>query len=415
MRIVNDYSELQIASPALNADMNPRVINAKPALYQSGALVEPTAQKANAQVSVLSWASNYGTPATAYKGAATPADVPADTTLPNLGDMPSLVESGPFNGGTTTLAEIMTYLGVPMTEADIDKAIQRNDESAASPEDMLRFARDNGLEAEEYNNATWDDLTTQIDQGHPVQAAISYGGKSDIVSSNELRYINVVGHGTDPATGEEYITYRDPADGADHQMSRSDFEKLWGNIGGPYQNYFQAYAPGGTELPPGSNGVFDPDTGLQGQQGALNGFANIQNGWDRMFGNGTSIADFSHGGLELVGGVFQLCFCTTGALVQAGAGWLHDKVAGIPVLENIVQPLTDLVGGAGAIVADVFNGIGETADDLGGAAEDLFHGDGRKALGKLKDAGEDLVAGAAHGLEDAAKSLGNSIEDLFSW
>jgi hypothetical protein len=415
MRIISDYPGLQVASPAVNADASPRATNARPALYQSGLLTQPSVQKPNVQLPVLSPASNFTAPASFSVAAASPAVTPADTSLPNLENMPALVQSGPFNGGTTTLAEIMTYLGVPMTEADIDKEIQRNDESAASPEDMLRFARDNGLEAEEYNGATWDDLTTQIDQGHPVQAAISWGGKSDIVSSNELRYINITGHGTDPATGEEFITYRDPADGADHQMSRSDFEKLWGNIGGPYNNYFQAYAPGGTELPPGSNGVFDPDTGLQGQQGALNGFANIQNGWDRMFGNGTSAADFLHGGLELVGGAFQMCFCTTGAVVQAGATWLHDKVAGIPVLQNIVQPLTDFVGGAGAIVADLANGIGETANDLGGATEDLIHGDGRKALTKLKDAGEDLVGGAAHGLEDAAKSVGNAIEDLFSW
>jgi hypothetical protein len=202
-------------------------------------------------------------------------------------------------------------------------------------------------------------------------------------------------------------------------MSQSDFEKLWGSVGGPYQNYMQVYAPGGSDLPPGSNGVFDPDTGLQGQQGALNGFANIQNGWDRMFGNGTSAGDFLHGGAELVGGAFQFCFCTTAATVQAGATWLHDKVAGIPVLQNIVQPITDVVGGAGAIVADLANGVGETANDLGGAVDDLVNGDGHKAVQKLKDAAEDVGSAVGHGLTDAAKSVGNAvgdaIGDLLSW
>jgi predicted double-glycine peptidase len=392
MRITSEFPELQVASPAVNADANPRAINTKPALYQSGAL--------------------FSTPVSHPLWAASPAVAPGDISLPNLDKMPLLQKTGPQGGGTTSLAEIMTYLGVPMTEADIDKVIERNDESAASPEDMLRFARDNGLEAEEYNNATWDDLTAQIDQGHPVQAALG-PSNFDIVSSNDIRYVTVTGHGTD-ANGQEYVTFRDPATGTEQSMSRSDFEKSWGSIGGPYHNYFQAYAKGGEELPPGSNSTFDADTGLQGQQGALNGFSNIQNGWDRMFGNGTTFADFLHGSMELPGGVIQMCFCTTAALVQAGAGWLHDKIAGIPVLQQLVQPLTDFIGGAGAIVADLANGIGQTANDLGGTAEDLIHGDGHKAVQKLKDAAEDVVGGAYHGLADGAKSIGNAIEDVFS-
>jgi len=415
MKIISNLAGYQVASPAVNLDASPRATNAKLTLYQSGALAQFPAQKPNAQVAVLSLVSNFSTPASASMAAASPADTPLDTSLPNLDKMPLLQQSEPFSGGTTTLAEIMTYLGVPTTEADIDKEIQRNDESAASPEDMLKFARDHGLDAEEYNNATWEDLTLQIDQGHPVQAALSWGGTPGAVSSNDIRYITITGHGTDPNTGEEYITYRDPQTGTEQQMSRSDFEKLWGSVGGPYQNYMQVYAPGGSDLPPGSNGVFDPDTGLQGQQGALNGFANIQNGWDRMFGNGTSFADFLHGGLELVGGALQFCFCTTGGTVQAGASWLHDKVAGIPVLQQIVQPITDFVGGVGAIVADLANGIGETANDLGGAAEDLIHGDGHKAVQKLEDVAGDVVGGAYHGLVDGAKSVGHALEDLFSW
>jgi len=413
MKVISDFAGYQVASPAVNADAIPRAVNAKPALYQSGALVQIPASKPNAQVSVLSLVSNLDTPASASIGTASPAVTPADTSLPNLDNMPFYTETDYTGTGTTTLAEIMTYLGVPMTEADIDKEIQRNGNSAAAPEDMLRFARDNGLEAEEYNNATWDDLTAQIDEGHPVQAAISFGGTSDIVSSNELRYINVTGHGTDPTTGQEYITYRDAESGTEQRMSRSDFEKLWGSVGGPYHNYFQAYAPQGTDLPPGSNTFYDGEGGLQGQQGALNGFANIQNGWDRMFGNGTDFADFSHGGLEFVGGVFQMCFCTNGALLQAGAGWLHDKVAGIPVLQNIVEPIADVVGSAGAIVSDVFNGVGETANDLGGAAEDLIHGDGHKAVQKLKDAAEDVGGAVAHGCVDAAKASYSAFKDLF--
>ena len=71
---------------------------------------------------------------------------------------------------------------------------------------MLKFARYNGLDAEEYNNASWSDLTTQLDEGHPVQAMFGGGGNPpDIVSSNDVEYINSTGYGTDPSTGEQYI------------------------------------------------------------------------------------------------------------------------------------------------------------------------------------------------------------------
>ena len=48
------------------------------------------------------------------------------TYLPNVGNMPYYEQQGNACG-TTTLAEIMSYLGVPMTQADIDAVIRRGD------------------------------------------------------------------------------------------------------------------------------------------------------------------------------------------------------------------------------------------------------------------------------------------------
>ena len=74
--------------------------------------------------------------------------------------------------GTTTLAEIMSYLGVPMTQADVDAGIRRMNIFTA-PDDMIEFARDHGLEAEGYNHGTWEEVKSMIDAGYPVQAMVN--------------------------------------------------------------------------------------------------------------------------------------------------------------------------------------------------------------------------------------------------
>jgi hypothetical protein len=281
---------------------------------------------------------------------------------------------------------------------------------------MIQFARDNGLEAEEYNNGTWDQVKAMIDAGRPVQAAIS----TDISSSGNLggdalRYINITGYGMDPATGEEYLTYHDPLQGTEQRMSFSDFEKTWGAVGGGYKNYFQAYGPPGSHLPPGTDSFYsNANSGLQGRQGALNGVANILNGWDRWAGPGNQLPGFLHGVLQVGGGIPQTFVCFIGEVLQLGSGWLHDKVDNIPVLRNVVQPVTDLIGGAGAAIADVGNGVGESMDDLGAGLEDLTHGDGRKALHKLGDAAEALGGGVVHAVVDAATDVVHSVSDFFS-
>jgi hypothetical protein len=339
---------------------------------------------------------------------------PGTTTLPDLYKMPFYIQQGD-GGGTASLAEIMTYLGQPMAQANIDKAIRRDDTYVA-PEDMIQFARDNGLEAEEYNNGTWDQVKAMIDSGHPVQAAIS----TDISSSGNLggdalRYINITGYGTDPTTGQEYITYHDPLQGTEQRMSVSDFEKTWGAVGGGYKNYFQAYGPPGSHLPQGTDSLYsNANSGLQGRQGALNGVANILNGWDRWAGPGNQLPSFLHGVLQVGGAIPQAFVCFGGEVLQLGAGWLHDKVDQIPVLRNVVQPVTDLVSGAGAAIADVGNAFGESMDALGGGLEDLVHGDGRKALRKLGDAAKDLGSGVAHAAVDTVSEIGHSVADFFS-
>ena len=314
--------------------------------------------------------------------------------------------------GTTTLAEIMTYLGVPMTQDDVDAVIRRMNTFTA-PDDMIEFARDHGLEAEGYNHGSWEEIKSMIDAGHPVQAmvngddSVNVNGGPAKFSVDGLHYIAITGYGTDPATGEEFVVFHDPNRLTEQRMSVSDFEKMWGDVPGGYDNYFVAYGRGGSDLPPGR------DDGIESTNGVLNGVTNVTNGLDRMF-DPDSVGGFIHGIPELVGGAVQTVGCFVGGLFQLGGGWLNNAVDGIPVLENIVQPFGDIFNGFGAVVGDIFNGFGEACDSIGGAFESLCEGDFGGFVDGVGDAVGDVVGAVADAASDAVSAVGDAIGDIFS-
>ncbi len=314
----------------------------------------------------------------------------------------------------------MTYLGVQEDQASVDNAIRRMNTFTA-PNDMIDFARQNGLSAEGYNNSSFDQIKSMIDAGCPVQAmvdgndsvSVTDDGKQGNFSVSGLHYIAITGYGTDPATGEQYITYHDPnrKDG-EQQMSVSDFEKMWGNIhyGGistGFNDYFIAYGKPGTNLPPGN------DDGVQGTNGTLDGITNITNGLNRIY-SPDNAGDFVHGLFELPSGIVQAIGSGVGGLLELGANWLHNKVQGIPVLGNVVEPITDIIGGAGAVVGDVFDAAGKVGNDIGGAFGSLFNGNLGGFASGLGNAAVDAGKGIVNAIGDAAKTVGNAISDFFS-
>jgi hypothetical protein len=224
-------------------------------------------------------------------------------------------------------------------------------------------------------------------------------------SVDGLHYIAITGYGTDPATGEEYVTYHDPNVDKEQRMSVSDFEKMWGGVPGGFKNYFIAYGPNGANLPPGNN------DGIQGTQGTLSGVTNITNGISRIYPPLGFGPEF-HGIFETVGGVVQTVGCGVSAGLQLGAQWLNQKVDGIPVLQQVVQPVGDFVNGAAAAAADVFNGFGESCNDAGAAWEKLCDGDFKGAAEKAGDAVADTVKGAYDAAKDTVNSIGDAISSF---
>jgi hypothetical protein len=356
------------------------------------------------------FASPTATPTGFSFGTLTSAPTAGTTTLPNVGNMPFYIQQGNACG-TTTLAEIMSYWGVPMTQADVDQGIRRMNTFTA-PDDMIDFARSHGLSAEGYNHGSWDEVKSMIDSGYPVQAmvngdsSVSVNGGQSNFSVNGLHYIAITGHGVDPATGQEFVIYHDPNRGTEQRMSVSDFEKMWSGVPGGFDNYFIAYGPKGANLPPGR------DDGIEGTLGALNGVTNVTNGLDRIF-SPDSFGSFLHGIPEVFGGAFQTVGCGIGGLLQMGSSWLNNAVDGIPVLQNIVKPFGDVVNGCGAVLRDVFNGFGEACNSVGGAFESLFNGDLGGFAGGLGNAVGDAAGGVVNAVGDAVDAVGNAIGDLF--
>jgi hypothetical protein len=336
-----------------------------------------------------------------------------ERTIPNDDSMPDFYQ-GQTNGcGTTSLAMIMSYLGVPETQGDIDAAIRRAD-IFTNPTDILDFARSKGLSAEGYNHGSLDQLKGFIDQGIPCQALIDVTGDGNPAN---MHYVAVVGYGKD-SSGNPYVKIHDPATGQTTDVPESQFEKQWSNTPFGFDHYFNAFAPGGTQLPPSN---FD---GIEGTLAAADGLTNVTNGFERLV-HPNNVGDFVHGLFQVPGGVVEGIGGAVGTGIELGADWLKNATKDIPVLGSIVAPISDVLHGVGAGVGDVFRGVGSAIDDIGGAFGSLFSGDFGGFFGGLfNGAGSlfsglfngvgDVLGGVAQGFGDAVSSVGNAISSGIS-
>src|SRR5581483_11886772 len=93
-------------------------------------------------------------------------DPASEQLLPHVASMPFDAQGSSNACGTTSLAMVMSYLGVPETKEAIDAVIRRMD-IFSSPEDLVDFAREHGLQGQGYNNGSWGDIETFVGRGEP--------------------------------------------------------------------------------------------------------------------------------------------------------------------------------------------------------------------------------------------------------
>jgi hypothetical protein len=302
---------------------------------------------------------------------------------------------------------IFGYLGKNVTPEQVALAIGRGPENF---DDMIEFARRQGLEAEGYNNGTVEELKSFIDKGIPVMAGIS----SATDFGNDM--ITITGYGVDNQKDppEEYIVYRDATDGTEKRMSMTEFQRRWADGGPPqgfdsgYKNYFMAFAPDGTDLPAGR------DEGIEATSVMNTGISDMQAGWDRLVSGNSTIGDRIHGPFQMFAGGLEGLGGTLGHFLSGPGQWLNDKVAGIPVLENIFQPVGDILDTAGSVVADVFGGVGEAFDDFGNAWGCLADGDFSGFGQGLLDTAKDIGGAVVNTVVDTVEGVVDAVGDFFS-
>lgn len=343
-------------------------------------------------------------------------DPASEELLPGLASMPFDLQGSANACGTTSLAMVMTYLGVPETKEAIDAVIRRLN-IFSSPEDLMGFARDNDLQAQGYNHGAWPDIEQNAGIGSPcillINADYSYPDGSSI---SGFHYVVVTGHGVDPVNGQRYAILHDPNYGSDMVLYEADLITMGNSVGWGFAGYYMAFATASApSLAPGTS------AGVQGALGALEGVTNITNGLSAVIG-ATSAGSVVQGVVQVIGGVAGGVISAIGGLIQVAGQWLTGVTAGIPVLRNIVQPIGQIINGIGAVIGDLGNGIGNVITDLGAglgkAIDDFLNGLTRvgrsveAALGSLlKGDFGGFLTGLGNALGGLAQVLGSALSD----
>ena len=214
MERIHDTAGLPVAFPPAEADEKLKNAAAsKFKLFQPTDAAPPVVQALRYELRPLDVAPAPGSfVSLASLGLASAPAAPAGPAghIPEHGptgnSMPFYDQGDSQGCGTTSLSMILKYFGIDISREAIDSVIRRTDSSAGSnPGDLIEFARDHGLEAEGYNNASWEDVKSMIDQGYPVMASIGNG-------DGGRHLIVITGYQTG-ADGKTRVLYHDPEHG----------------------------------------------------------------------------------------------------------------------------------------------------------------------------------------------------------
>jgi hypothetical protein len=315
--------------------------------------------------------------------------------------MHAVNQSGSQACGTASLSMIMDYLGRPTSFQQIDREVRRTDHGA-TPGPLIDYARTHGLNAEGYQNGSWEEMKSFIARGIPVQALYNTQANGDPANGH---FVAVVGFRTDPATGKEQILVRNSANGGKIEaQDRADFEHKWSNHFG-YNKFFIAYAPAGVPLPPGR---WD---GIEALQAAATRLSNIDNNFDRII-HADDFGDFIHGAIGLPAALANAPDAAVAMGLQALGNWLDNDVGKVPVLGAFSRPIGKFTSGVNAAMGDFWGGVGNSIERMAGAVGSLFKGDVGGFFGGLWGAGGDIIGGTFSSIADLGKGAVNAVLDV---
>lgn len=286
--------------------------------------------------------------------------------------------------GTTSLAMLLSYWGIPTTHGQIDAVIRRTN-MPTSPDDLVRYAESLGMRASLTTDASLDDLASMLDQGVPVQVLIDPLDPSGTMPVNRndaiLHYVNVTGYQRGPDGRIASLTICDPGrEGYRYSVPAGEFEKLWSNLkllGAEtgINRLMIAMAPGDGRDVVGLDGKVRKAQDIRFPKGDSNpffapskparvtmqGLANLTNGW-AGFDLGTMFA----GALQLlVGGMTSLPGAGVRALVKAFGG--SDEVADWAgrAVSTVMAPFAAAAEAVGGVVQTVGNVVSDGLKAVG--------------------------------------------------
>jgi len=217
----------------------------------------------------------------------------------NLKLMEVLTQKGPACG-TTSLAMIIRFLTEDntLTPEDIDKEIRKLPGMFSAPTDLIAYAHRKGLQAEEYNCSSLQQLEGLVAQGIPVMPLL------DLTPDNALDFDQwhwVVVVAIDETDGQKVLIINNPW-GRQEKWGQEKFLKEWSclrllGLTFGYNNYFIAIGTPDDSLPPRhTEDVGAANVITKGLADVLNGFA-IVSGDRNIRGLG-----------RILGGVFRLIY-----------------------------------------------------------------------------------------------------------
>ena len=213
--------------------------------------------------------------------------------------MEALAQKGP-SCGTTSLAMIMRFLtqDSSITPEDIDREIRRLPNMFSAPLDLIRYARRKGLQAEEYNHKSLQDVEDLVAQGIPVMPLL------DLTPNNALDFDQwhwVVVVAIEKTDRQKVLLINNPW-GQREKWGEEKFSNEWTGLKllgltFGYNDYFIAIGTPDDILPLRSaEGVGPANAITKGLADVLNGFAIVRQ-------------DHNYRGLsQMLEGVFRLLY-----------------------------------------------------------------------------------------------------------
>ncbi len=165
-------------------------------------------------------------------------DAPGSEALTALlPGVPDTRQSTEYSCGAAALQAVLNYWGRDVGEEDLMEILNTDLDSGTYPEDILRVAREMGLNAEYRENLTLEEIEASVHQGVPVivdcqawrsPASGNVSWSDDWVDGHWMVVIGM---------DDENVYFEDPYIlGSRGFMSRQEFEERWHNPRGWYES-----------------------------------------------------------------------------------------------------------------------------------------------------------------------------------